>query len=608
MPAASVIIRSFNEAEYIEDTLQAVSRQAYDDFELILIDSGSTDGTLDIAEEYVDEIRLVDPRNFTFGYSLNIGCNAATEAHLVFLSAHAIPTDDEWLGTLVDNLRDEEVAMTYSKQIGKGPTKLSEDRLFDRLFPNERKRQQSPEFFANNASSAIKRSLWEEHNFDESLTGHEDIEWAKHFIEQGYTVVYEPEACIYHIHDETWEQVYRRFEREAIADREIGIRTASEWWGEYAAIPRDIVTDTVAAMRRSELGLQTLKNIVQFRYYQHTGSASGLQKERDLETDRYEYFYPEANEQIRIEQPGQITVAQTPLPEVRPNDVLIKVKYAGITNRELKPYRENSESFPIVPGREYAGEVIDIGANVEKVSIGDDVTGGSVFHCGLCQACDDERYAACDNRTELGTGEEAGSFSKFITVPSTHVYKLPPGLSIECAILAGPLALIVDGVVRVESLFATSNGRICIVGDGLLGELARVYLNQQGHSPSTITDVTSSSQLESCQLIIIATASEKRLQEVLHRSRPGTKIVLLETKLNEIKIDPGDIVEKVLITAQRGGEAHFNDALQLLADGNYKQFLDSQYSIDQLVIEPLSAPSQSGISLLNLHGESYDPR
>jgi len=603
-----VIIRSFNEAEYIEDTLQAVSRQAYEEFELILVDSGSTDGTLDIAEEYVDEIRLVDPRNFTFGYSLNVGCDASSEAHLVFLSAHAIPTDDEWLGTLVDNLRDEEVAMTYSKQTGKGPTKLSEDRLFARLFPNERKRQQPPEFFANNASSAIKRSLWEKHNFDESLTGHEDIEWAKHFMEQGYTVVYEPDACIYHIHDETWDQVYRRFEREAIADREIGIRTASEWWGEYAAIPRDIVTDTFAAMLQSELGLETLKNIVRFRYYQHTGSARGLLKERDLEADRYEYFYPEANEQIRIEQPGQITVAQTSLPEVRPNDVLIRVKYAGITERELKPYRENSESFPIVPGREYAGEVVDIGANVEKVSIGDDVTGGSVFHCDLCQACDEGRYAACENRTELGTGEEAGSFSKFLTVPSTHVYKLPPGLSIECATLAGPLALIIDGVVRVESPFDTSHGGMCIVGNGLLGELARVYLNQKGHSPSTITDVTSGSQFESCQLVILATASEKRVEEALHRSRPGTTIVLLETELNRIKINPGDIAEKVLITPRREGEAHYNDALQLLADGNYKQILDGQYSIDRLVVDPLGAPSQSGISLLNLHGESYNPR
>jgi len=601
MPAASVIIRSFNEAEYIEDTLQAVTEQAYDDFEIILVDSGSTDGTLEIAEEYVDEITFVDPRNFTFGYSLNVGCEAASGEYLVFLSAHAIPTDEEWLGTLIENLHDENVAMTYSNQTGAGPTKFSEDRLFDRLFPDERKRQQPPEYFANNASSAIKKSLWEDHRFDERLTGHEDIEWAKHFLEQGYTVVYEPDACIYHIHNETWDQVYRRFEREAVADREIGIRTARDRWKEYAAIPRDILTDTLAAIQRNELDFQTVKNIILFRYHQHSGSANGLQKERDLDRDRYEYFYPEANEQIRIEQPGEITVSQSTLPEIRPNDVLIKTKYAGITERELRPYRENGDQFPIVPGREYVGEVVEIGANVENVSVGARVTGGSVFHCGLCSACDEERYAACENRTELGRTED-GSFSRFLTVPSTHVYELPPNLSLECATLAGPLALIVDGFVRAESFFNSTSGRVCIVGDGLLSELAAKYLDQQGHSWYTLDNVMSDAKLKSCQLVMVATTSQNHVQEVLHITSPGTTIVLLDTE--GITINSEDIAEKVLMTAQREGERHFTDALKLLAQGDYDQVLDGHYPVDQFVNDPLNAHSDTEMSLLKLEGQN----
>jgi len=240
MPETSIIIRAFNEAEYIGDVFKAVESQAYNDFEIILVDSGSTDGTLEIAEEYVDTIEFVSPQNFTFGHSCNVGCKAASGEFCVFLSAHAIPTNDQWLGTMIENLYEDEVAMTYSNQVGADTTKYSERRLFDELFPEESRRQTPPDYWANNASSAIKKELWNEHQFNEYLTGHEDIEWAKHFMDQGYVVIYESEACIYHIHDETWDQVFNRFEREAIADVEIGIRSSSERWREYLNIPTDI--------------------------------------------------------------------------------------------------------------------------------------------------------------------------------------------------------------------------------------------------------------------------------------------------------------------------------------------------------------------------------
>jgi hypothetical protein len=122
-----------------------------------------------------------------------------------------------------------------------------------------------------------------------------------------------------------------------------------------------------------------------------------------------------------------------------------------------------------------------------------------------------------------------------------------------------------------------------------------------------INDVASETQLESCQLVIVATASERQVQETLRRTSPGTTIILLKTELNGTKIRPDDIAEKVLITAQREGEEHFNDALQSLTDGNYEQILDGQYSIDQFIADPLSAHAQSGISLLNLEDESDSP-
>ena len=128
MPETSIVIRSFNEAEYIGDVLEAVEQQEYRDFEIILVDSGSTDGTLEISEKYVDDIEFVAPQNFTFGYSCNVGCKAASGEFVSFLSAHAIPSDDQWLGTMIENLYESDVAMTYSNQVGAEETKFSERR------------------------------------------------------------------------------------------------------------------------------------------------------------------------------------------------------------------------------------------------------------------------------------------------------------------------------------------------------------------------------------------------------------------------------------------------------------------------------------------------
>ena len=94
MPETSIVVRSFNEAEHIGDVLAAVSEQAYQDFEIILVDSGSTDGTLEIADQYVDKVEFVAPHDFTFGHSCNAGCEVADGEFVSFLSAHAIPTDD----------------------------------------------------------------------------------------------------------------------------------------------------------------------------------------------------------------------------------------------------------------------------------------------------------------------------------------------------------------------------------------------------------------------------------------------------------------------------------------------------------------------------------
>ena len=87
----SVVIRTLNEAKHLENLLKGIHQQNYTDWEIVLVDSGSTDGTLDIANRYDARIFHIPKDEFTFGRSLNIGCHEARGDYLVFASGHVWP-------------------------------------------------------------------------------------------------------------------------------------------------------------------------------------------------------------------------------------------------------------------------------------------------------------------------------------------------------------------------------------------------------------------------------------------------------------------------------------------------------------------------------------
>ena len=236
-PETSIVIRAFNEERWLPDVLQAIATQSYRDFEVILVDSGSVDRTRDIAASFGARIIRLRPEDFTFGHSLNLGIQEARGSLIAILSAHAIPTDGQWLERLVTPLRQPGVAMVFGGQRGHAVSKFSEARDFERVFPATPQVMDDEYVFVNNANSAIRRDLWEQHPFDEGLPGLEDAEWAKYWIPLGRTVLYEPAACIYHVHTESWAQVRHRFHREGIAGRWTAVRIIRnipmEVWREF---------------------------------------------------------------------------------------------------------------------------------------------------------------------------------------------------------------------------------------------------------------------------------------------------------------------------------------------------------------------------------------
>ncbi|HEX9090947.1 MAG TPA: glycosyltransferase family A protein, partial [Anaerolineales bacterium] len=115
---ASIVIRAFNEQGHITRLLEGIGQQSINDIETILVDSGSTDGTVQVASNYPVRIVHVSPEEFTFGFSLNQGVAHAQGELVVIASAHVYPVYPDWLEHLLAPFSDPQVALTYGKQRG----------------------------------------------------------------------------------------------------------------------------------------------------------------------------------------------------------------------------------------------------------------------------------------------------------------------------------------------------------------------------------------------------------------------------------------------------------------------------------------------------------
>lgn len=211
-PRVSVIIRTKNEAKRLGDALAALQRQDYPDgLEVIVVDSGSTDGTVEIARECGARVIEMAPGTFSFGRALNIGAEASRGQFLVNISGHSVPVHDTYLRTLLAPYRDPNVVATFGRDLPLPDACPSQARDVETWFPSEQ-----VEFgrYFSNANSSVRRWAWEEQPWDESLPGAEDARWAQQILAKGYRIVYVPEALVYHSHSNSPLFIYRRAVRE----------------------------------------------------------------------------------------------------------------------------------------------------------------------------------------------------------------------------------------------------------------------------------------------------------------------------------------------------------------------------------------------------------
>lgn len=289
MTKCSIVIRCYNEEQHIEKLLKGIMEQDYPDVEIIVVDSGSTDATLDIVSDYPVKIVSLKPSEFTFGYSLNLGCKEATGEYIAIVSAHVYPLYQDWLSNLLKPFKDPAVALTYGRQQGNEMTKYSEHQVFTKWFPSISYENQ-PYPFCNNANAAVRRSVWQNIPYDETLTGLEDLQWAKEAQALKHKISYVADAPIVHVHEETPARICNRYRREAIALKRIFPKEQFSFVDFIRLFVGNVTSDYFHAWHDRVISREAGEILV-FRLMQFWGTYRGYQGYVDNKL-REKFYYP----------------------------------------------------------------------------------------------------------------------------------------------------------------------------------------------------------------------------------------------------------------------------------------------------------------------------
>lgn len=211
-PAISVVIRVKNEAPALRDNLRLLSRQTVDRdrVEIVVVDSGSTDGGVDVAREAADRLIQIPARGFNYGTALNIGTRATSAAIVLSVSAHVLPPDAGWLERMLSPFGDPTVACAVGQSMWPDRSQMTEPFAEDLEFA-----RRHPEWGYSNAGGAFRSDLWRRRPFRADMPSSEDKDWAWYWMERGYRVWVDPGTAYHHDHrDDSPLTAYTRARRE----------------------------------------------------------------------------------------------------------------------------------------------------------------------------------------------------------------------------------------------------------------------------------------------------------------------------------------------------------------------------------------------------------
>lgn len=186
--------------------------------------------------------------------------------------------------------------------------------------------------------------------------------------------------------------------------------------------------------------------------------------------------------------PGEIMFQEIPVPEVKEDQVLVKIMYIGICGSDIHVYhgKHPFTKYPVTQGHEVSGEIVQLGAQVTGFQIGQKVTIEPQVYCGECYPCRHGKYNLCEELKVMGF-QTTGIASEFFAVDASKVTPIPETMSYEEGAMIEPLAVAVHAVKQMGDV---SGMNIAVIGAGPIGNLVAQTAKGMGAAKVMITDVS----------------------------------------------------------------------------------------------------------------------
>jgi len=301
--------------------------------------------------------------------------------------------------------------------------------------------------------------------------------------------------------------------------------------------------------------------------------------------------------------PHRAVFKEVAYPKPRPDEVLIKVAYEGVCGTDLEIYeghlgyfKSGMSKFPLTPGHEFSGWIVECGKGVNSVKAGDRVVVECIQGCGECEQCKSSNPIACHDRKEVGVMKLNGGYAEYVVVPARFVHIVPEGIDLKMASMCEPLAVVHKGISRLQAFASKMNFgeevRYAVVGGGPIGYLSAQLLASFGrkvvvydrhpkrlsyYNNPLISTECEMSRIRKFAVFVEATGDPDALHELLDNSRTGSTFLLLGLPYSRRSFSFESVVafDKTIIGSVGSSSVDFAAALRLLPQLDVRPLLKS---------------------------------
>ena len=213
--------------------------------------------------------------------------------------------------------------------------------------------------------------------------------------------------------------------------------------------------------------------------------------------------------------PGEIIFREVPVPEVKDDQVLVKIMNIGICGSDIHVYhgKHPFTKYPVTQGHEVSGEIAKVGKDVTEFHEGQKVTIEPQVYCGQCYPCRHGKYNLCEELKVMGF-QTTGTASEYFAVDASKVTPIPEDMSYEEGAMIEPLAVAVHGVKQVGDVKGLN---IAVLGAGPIGNLVAQAAKGMGAAKVMITDVSDLrlDKAKECGIDVCVNTMEKDFGEAM---------------------------------------------------------------------------------------------